>query len=125
MSQNGKGDKRRPSKPGAYARGYDAIDWSKGRKPAPPRKADVGRVLFHDYTTKPEWIIPSLEEILGPTAYTAPAPEVVRAVCGGRDGCTHPPAEEHTCPYQVDINDNHEFTCTCCADCAHECAMDI
>lgn len=33
---SGKGDKRRPSKPGAFERGYDAIDWSKGRR-TPPR----------------------------------------------------------------------------------------
>lgn len=27
LNMNGKGSKRRPSKPGVYARGYDAIDW--------------------------------------------------------------------------------------------------
>lgn len=33
--------------------------------------------------------------------------------------------EEHSCPYQSDINGNDEFTCTCCAECTHQCAMDI
>lgn len=28
------------------------------------------------------------------------------------------------CPYASEINDNYE-PCTCCADCRHECAMDI
>lgn len=66
MSTNGKGDKRRPGKPGAYERGYEAIDWSKGRKPAAPRKADVGRVLLEDYATPVQWDIPPLSEILSP-----------------------------------------------------------
>lgn len=34
-------------------------------------------------------------------------------------------AAEHACPYQSDVNDDHETLCTCCGDCAHECAMDI
>jgi len=31
----------------------------------------------------------------------------------------------HTCPYQVDVNNDREFTCNCCNKCEHECAMDI
>ncbi len=81
MSQNGKGSKRRTGKPGAYARGYEAIDWSKGRKPAPPRKVDLGRVLIAD-GERAEWIIPPLEELLGPSRYGMPDPEVVAAVEG-------------------------------------------
>ncbi len=61
----GKGDKRRPGKPGAYERGYEAIDWSKGRKPA-ARKADLGRVLIAGGEGV-EWVIPPLEDLLGPT----------------------------------------------------------
>ena len=35
-------------------------------------------------------------------------------------------AEElHPCPYNEDINDDSETLCNCCADCQHECAMDI
>ena len=33
--------------------------------------------------------------------------------------------EPHTCPYQSEINDDKTTLCTCCDDCAHECAMDI
>ncbi len=79
---NGKGDKTRPGKPGAYARGYEAIDWSKGRKSAPPRKVKPDEVLLQGYVTPPEWIIPSLEELLGPSRYGVPDPEVVAAVEG-------------------------------------------
>ncbi len=62
-----KGSKRRPpSKPGAYERGYEAIDWAKGRPAPAPRKPTVGMVLLEDYVAKEEWVIPSLEEILGP-----------------------------------------------------------
>jgi hypothetical protein len=48
-----------------------------------------------------------------------------KPLCCGSTGCTNPADEEHECPYQSEINDNHSFTCTCCADCRHECAMDI
>lgn len=34
-------------------------------------------------------------------------------------------AEEHTCPYAVEISDDSESMCTCCSECEHECAMDI
>jgi hypothetical protein len=33
--------------------------------------------------------------------------------------------EPHPCPYQEDINDNHEDLCTCCVECTNECVMDI
>ncbi len=33
--------------------------------------------------------------------------------------------EDHTCPYQSDVNNDDTFTCTCCEDCTHDCAMDI
>ena len=41
--------------------------------------------------------------------------------CKGKNDAEEP----HTCPYAEDINDDHESLCTCCNDCAHECAMDI
>ncbi len=31
----------------------------------------------------------------------------------------------HPCPYQAEINDNHDFRCTCCTYCIQECADDI
>jgi len=32
----------------------------------------------------------------------------------------------HACPYDEDINGIHdEDNCNCCADCEHECCMDI
>lgn len=40
--------------------------------------------------------------------------------------CEKNPAEvPHSCPFQAEINDDSETLCTCCDDCAHECAMDI
>lgn len=40
-STNGKGDKWRPGKPGAYEAGYDAIDWKRppAQVPNPPLPA--------------------------------------------------------------------------------------
>ena len=65
---NGKGDKRRPEKPGAYQEGYEAIDWSKGR-PARALQPTVGRILSEEYGRPTDWVIPPLEEILGPSRY--------------------------------------------------------
>lgn len=46
--------------------------------------------------------------------------------CGSRGGCKNPGTEElHSCPYAEDIDDDHEKTCRCCADCTDECAQDI
>ena len=39
--------------------------------------------------------------------------------------CNGEGLEAHTCPYQSDVNDDHETLCNCCADCEHECLMDI
>ncbi len=62
---SGKGSKRRPpSKPGAYEDRYSEINWGP-RKPPAPTKPDVGRVLIEDYGTQVEWVIPSIDEILG------------------------------------------------------------
>lgn len=36
---------------------------------------------------------------------------------GKNDAC-----EPHTCPYKSEINDDDESLCTCCDDCAQECA---
>lgn len=33
--------------------------------------------------------------------------------------------DKHTCPYAVEINDNHEAACECCQRCEQECADDI
>jgi hypothetical protein len=32
---------------------------------------------------------------------------------------------EHTCPYQSDVNDDDEYTCDCCDECCQDCADDI
>ncbi len=62
---SGKWSKRRLGKPGAYERGYEAIDWSKGRKPAPPFKTDnEWAALVRDYATKPDWTIPTMNDFL-------------------------------------------------------------
>ena len=34
-------------------------------------------------------------------------------------------AEPHTCPFAEEIGDDSETLCTCCDECAYECAMDI
>jgi hypothetical protein len=41
--------------------------------------------------------------------------------------CTECTAEqdEHECPFQCEINEDHEFTCTCSVVDEYECAMDI
>jgi len=46
-------------------------------------------------------------------------------MCEGMRSCTYPDEEPHICPFKEDINDDSETLCTCCADCQHECAMDI
>ena len=36
-----------------------------------------------------------------------------------------PATEAHTCPFQVEINDDGEFQCECCERCTLECSNDI
>lgn len=46
--------------------------------------------------------------------------------CGsGHPNCKNSPENPHSCPYQEDINNDHEFECTCCEDCEAECLADI
>lgn len=33
--------------------------------------------------------------------------------------------ELHTCPYQIEINDNDKFECDCCEDCTSDCALEV
>lgn len=33
--------------------------------------------------------------------------------------------EEHSCPYQSDVNNDDEFKCNCCPYCTQNCADDI
>lgn len=43
-------------------------------------------------------------------------------------GCHKNPATDdlHSCPYAEEINDDDsDDHCSCCDECAHECAMDI
>ncbi len=46
--------------------------------------------------------------------------------CGG-SFCQgkNPGDDDHTCPYQSEINDDNESLCNCCADCSYECALAI
>jgi len=39
--------------------------------------------------------------------------------------CGKPGEFDHPCPYSEDINNDSESMCNCCADCQHECCMDI
>lgn len=43
----------------------------------------------------------------------------------GGCNCVVLPQEPHTCPFQEDVNNDSSTLCTCCADCANACAMDI
>lgn len=42
---------------------------------------------------------------------------------GGR--CDKPAETSHSCPYNEEINDDYSIRCGCCADCRHDCIMDI
>jgi len=33
-------------------------------------------------------------------------------------------AEDHTCPYREDIEDDSESVCNCCVDCENQCYLD-
>jgi len=39
--------------------------------------------------------------------------------------CGNQATEPHPCPYREEINDDSETLCTCCQECAQECANDI
>lgn len=46
--------------------------------------------------------------------------------CPSSHGCSNEATEEaHGCPYQEEINDDYEYACECCSDCAGECACEI
>ena len=42
-------------------------------------------------------------------------------------GCEHDADKdgEHTCPFKIEIHDDSETLCDCCAKCTYECAMDV
>lgn len=42
--------------------------------------------------------------------------------CGCGEHQQKPP---HPCPFKEEIHGDEDALCTCCEDCAHECAMDI
>lgn len=33
--------------------------------------------------------------------------------------------EGHPCPYKIEMGDDYETTCHCCASCEGECAMNV
>lgn len=33
--------------------------------------------------------------------------------------------DEHPCPFRIEINDDFETLCTCCAACEGDCAMEV
>lgn len=39
--------------------------------------------------------------------------------------CNGPGEVAHICPYAEEIYEDTNTLCTCCDNCAHECAMDI
>lgn len=47
-----------------------------------------------------------------------------RDVCGRFGKCANRANPPHTCPFAVEIHDDHR-KCTCCDECTHECRMDI
>ena len=39
--------------------------------------------------------------------------------------CGNEGEEEHSCPWQSDINNDDEYMCNCCDSCSSNCAEDI
>lgn len=39
--------------------------------------------------------------------------------------CNNKATEPHPCPYNQDIDNDHDTLCTCCDECSKECARDI
>ena len=39
--------------------------------------------------------------------------------------CSEENIEEHGCPHAIEIENDNEFTCTCCDFCVKECEMDV
>ena len=37
----------------------------------------------------------------------------------------NPKTEWHSCPFNEEINGDNSLVCQCCAECEHECCMDI
>ncbi len=73
-----------------------------------------------------EWLQHAYEETLDTAVYLKRAILELEAANGvacrcGKKGSS----EKHTCPYKVDIDDDSKTLCNCCADCQHECSMDI
>ena len=62
---SGKGDKRRPGKPGAFEEGYNAINW--GPRKETPKKKSFEEALLEDYVKREAWFIPDIEEIFKKT----------------------------------------------------------
>lgn len=48
-----------------------------------------------------------------------------RAMWADGTVCKCPSADAHPCPFQMEINHDHDFTCDCCEYCEGECAQDI
>lgn len=59
----------------------------------------------------------------------SPLVELCGRTVGYLDGeaqpCANPAEAPHTCPYAEDVGNDHETLCTCCLECAGECAADI
>jgi len=39
--------------------------------------------------------------------------------------CNNEVEDEHTCPFQAEINDDEEYQCRCCESCTYDCAQEI
>ena len=48
-------------------------------------------------------------------------PDLSEAECS----CGFEEYDDHSCPYQCDVNGDEEFTCRCCPVCEQNCADDI
>ncbi len=121
----GKGSAPRNCFSQAFRDNHDAIDWSKGRKPAlvVPSHKEVMANPGQWHTLIEGGAVEKLT-----VAERRTLDKMVKRhtdKCCGRASCTNPATEEHTCPYAEDINNDSTTLCTCCADCQHECAMDI
>ncbi len=50
---------------------------------------------------------------------------ITREKCKGKFPCKNRGNILHTCPFQIDINNDEKFKCNCCSSCTDQCAMEI
>lgn len=99
------------------ARGFpDAVHVFDAWEKSPTEGAFMERYQVQEGLHEPE--LSTFKSIFAPKH--EPEPVLACQRCG-----TRPALEEHPCPYQQEIHEDHEILCNCCDECANECAADI